>query len=231
MRIGLLVVFAVIVWRGAAAAHPQDIPGAPQPIGTISPATAQDPPHYQRPSDSTLFWVYTFDLLGPYPLFISAATAGLHQAENAPSLWGQGFDGYARRFGSSFGIGAVETTTRYALAKSVREDTLYYECECQGFGLRLRHAVISSITGRRGADGHRVISIASIAAPYAGAFTGVYAWYPKSYGAGDAFRMGTYGMLGYIGGNISLEFLYGGPHSLLAKAHLPIPTNSANPSQ
>lgn len=176
-----------------------------------------------------LFRVYTFDLLGPYPFFISAATAGIHQAENTPSEWGQGFDGYASRFGSSFGIGAIETTTRYALAKSVGEDTLYYQCQCKGFKRRLRHALISSVTGRRGIYGKRVLSFPSLAAPYAGAFAATYLWYPKTYGAGDAFRMGSYGLLGYIGGNISLEFIYGGPHSLLAKAHISLPGN--NPAQ
>jgi hypothetical protein len=213
-----------------AAAQSKGVPDAPQPLFGVSPATAEDPPNYTRPSNETLFHVYKFDLFGPYPIFVSAATAGLHQAENAPSAWGQGVEGYAIRFGSSFGIGAVETTTRYALAKVVREDTLYYECDCKGFGRRLRHAVISSFTGRRGDDGHRVLSFASIAAPYAGTLAATYIWYPRSYGAGDAFRMGTYGLLGYVGGNISLEFLYGGPHSLLAHAHIPIPTNSANPS-
>lgn len=231
MSIRLAVVFAALICCGVPATPAQSLPDAPQPVGAISPATAQDPPNYERPSDSTLLRVYKFDLFGPYPIFVSAATAGLHQAENAPSAWGQGVEGYTIRFSSSFGIGAVETTTRYALAKVVREDTLYYECDCKGFGPRLRHAVISSFTGRRGADGQRVISFASFAAPYAGTFAATYLWYPKGYGAADAFRMGTYGMLGYVGGNISLEFLYGGPHSLLAKAHLPIPTNSANPSQ
>jgi hypothetical protein len=32
--------------------------------------------------------------------------------------------------------------------------------------------------------------------------------------------MGNYTMLGYVGGNIALEFLYSGPHSLLSRMHL-----------
>jgi hypothetical protein len=31
---------------------------------------------------------------------------------------------------------------------------------------------------------------------------------------------GNYSLLGYVGGNIALEFLYGGPHSLLSRIHL-----------
>ena len=50
--------------------------------------------------------------------------------------------------------------------------------------------------------------------------TAVYAWYPGRYDAEDALRMGNYTMLGYVGGNIALEFLYGGPHTLLSRMHL-----------
>ena len=50
--------------------------------------------------------------------------------------------------------------------------------------------------------------------------TAVNAWYPARYGVKDAFRMGNYSLLGYLGGNIALEFLYSGPHSLLSRMHL-----------
>jgi hypothetical protein len=44
----------------------------------------------------------------------------------------------------------------------------------------------------------------------------VYGWYPRRYDARDPFRMGNYSLLGYLGGNIGLEFLYSGPHSLVS---------------
>jgi hypothetical protein len=50
--------------------------------------------------------------------------------------------------------------------------------------------------------------------------TAVYAWYPNRYDARDAFRMGNYSLLWYASGNIALEFLYSGPHSLLTRMHL-----------
>jgi hypothetical protein len=76
------------------------------------------------------------------------------------------------------------------------------------------------LTGRRGADGHRVFSFPALVAPYAGSMTAVYAWYPNRFGAKDAFRIGNYSLLAYAGENISLEFMYSGPHSLLARMHL-----------
>ena len=150
-----------------------------------------------------------------------------------PPEWGQGAEGFGKRFGSNFGIAAIGTTTRYGLAEAFREDTLYYRCECRGPFPRLRHAVVSSLTGRRGQDGHRVFSLSAFAAPYASSTIAVYGWYPDRFGAKDAFRMGNYGLLSYVGSNIAMEFLYGGPHALMARMHLnnmhAAPTQGLNP--
>ena len=50
--------------------------------------------------------------------------------------------------------------------------------------------------------------------------TAAYGWFPGRYDAKDAFRMGNYSLLGFVGGNIALEFIYSGPHSLLSRMHL-----------
>lgn len=175
---------------------------------------------YIRPTTKIKLHSYLFDTFGPYPIVGAAMAGGINQADNTPPEWKQGAAGYSKRFGSDFGIAAVTTTTRYALARVMREDTLYYRCECRGTLPRLNHALISTFTGRRGDDGHRVFSLSALVAPYAGTMAAVYGWYPGRYNAKDAFRMGNYSLLGYVGGNIALEFLYSGPHSLLSRMHL-----------
>ncbi len=185
--------------------------------GTTQPQLAV---MYTPPTEETRLRNYFFDAFGPYPIAGAALAAGISQADNSPPEWKQGAAGYGKRFGSSFGIASVSTTTRYALAKAFRQDTLYYRCECKGAFPRLSHAVISTFTARRGDDGHRVFSFPALVAPYAGTMTAVYGWYPGRYGAKDAFRMGNYSLLGYAGENIALEFLYSGPHSLLSRMHL-----------
>jgi hypothetical protein len=127
------------------------------------------------------------------------------------------------------GIAAASTTTRYALSEVFREDTLYYRCECTGVMPRLRHAVLSTLTARRGEDGHRVFSFPALIAPYAGTMTAVYGWYPSRYGAMNAFRMGNYSLLEYMAGNIALEFIYSGPHSLRNRMHLNNGHGAPNP--
>jgi hypothetical protein len=185
------------------------LPSNPQPTLTYSP-----------PSAKTKFTNYLFDAFGPYPIIGAAIAAGINQSSNAPPEWGQGAEGYGKRFGSDFGILAISTSTRYGLAAAFREDTLYYRCECKGFFPRLNHALISTLTSRRGEDGHRVFSFPDLVAPYAGTMVGVYAWYPDRFGAKDAFRLGNYSLIGYAAENVGLEFLYQGPHIWLTRMHL-----------
>jgi hypothetical protein len=191
-------------------------------VSSSTDSTTTPPPidlTYTRPTQTTKLRNYFFDTAGPYPIVGAAFAAGINQAYNTPPEWKQGAEGYGKRFGSNFGIAAVSTTTRYALAEAFHEDTLYYRCECKGTFPRLGHAVISTLTARRGEDGHRVFSFPALVAPYAGTMTAVYGWYPSRYDARDAFRMGNYSLLGYVGVNIAREFLFSGPHSLLSRMH------------
>jgi len=195
--------------------------GDPSTISGITPsATGNIDLTYVRPTERTKVSNYAFDAFGPYPIVGAAFAAGINQWTNSPPEWRQGAEGYGKRFGSDFGIAAIGTTTRYGLAEAFREDTMYYRCECAGPFPRLRHAVISTLSGRRGEDGHRVFSLSALVAPYAGSMIAVHLWFPDRFDAKDAFRMGNYSMLAYMGGNIALEFFYSGPHALISRMHL-----------
>ena len=191
-------------------------------IVNLSATTATLPPDlmYVRPPQTTKLRNYLLDAFGPYPIVGAGIAGGINQLQNTPPEWKQGADGYGKRFGSDFGIAAVTETTRYALSEAFHQDTLYYRCECKGVFQRLSHAVISTLTARRGDDGHRIFSFPDLVAPYAGTMAAVYGWYPGRYDYKDAFRMGNYSLLGYAGANIGLEFLYSGPHSWLSRMHL-----------
>ena len=202
----------------AMAQSPADSRDSSGAVASTTPA--QPDLTYMRPTQKTKLRNYAFDAFGPYPIVGAGLAAGVHQAYNAPPEWKQGAEGYGKRIGSDFGIAAVTTTTRYALSEAFHEDALYYRCECKGVFPRLRHAVISTFTARRGDDGHRVFSIPALVAPYAGTMTAIYGWYPGRYDAMDGFRMGNYSLLWYAGGNVALEFLYSGPHSWLSRMHM-----------
>ena len=214
----LVVANLAVLSVPAKAQSPPDSGDSSRTVPSSTPA--QPDLAYTRPSQKIKIYNYLFDAFGPYPFVGAALAAGINQASNSPPEWKQGAAGYGKRFGSNLGIAAVTMTTRYALAAAFKQDSMYYRCECTGVGPRLKHAVVSTLTARRGADGHRVFSVPALVAPYVGAMTAVYAWYPSRYGAKDAFRLGNYNMLAYVGGNIALEFLYGGPHALLSRMHL-----------
>ncbi len=175
---------------------------------------------YIQPTERTKVINYVFDAFGPYPIVGAAFGAGINQANNTPPEWKQGAEGYGKRFGSDYGIAVVATTTRYGLSEAFREDAMYYRCDCRGIFPRVRHALVSTLTARRGEDGHRVFSIPTLVGPYAGTMTATYGWYPNRYNAKDAFRTGNYSLLAFAGENIALEFFYSGPHSLLHRMHL-----------
>jgi hypothetical protein len=184
---------------------------------------------YTRPTEEIKLRNYVFDAFGPYPIAGAAGVAAIGQMDNTPAAWRQGMAGYSKRFGSALGIAAISTTTRYAMAEALKEDTLYYRCECKGLFPRLSHAVASTLTARHGEDGHRAFSFSALVAPYAGTVAAVYAWYPDNYGTRSALRMGNYNLLGSVGENILLEFFYSGPHSMLSRMHLNNPHAAPDP--
>jgi hypothetical protein len=186
---------------------------------------------YHRPTDKEKLRSWAFVSFGPYAFIGSAAAAGEQQAKNSAPEWGQGWDAYGVRVANNFGINLVTQTTRYALAQVFHEDTLFYRCECDGFVPRLKHALISTITARRGDDGHRVFSVASLIAPYAGGETAALAWYPSRYNAMDGFRISNYNLAVQAGLNVALEFIYGGPRTFLGKHHVPVLSNATGSSQ
>jgi len=215
----LLVAIAVVAALPVVA-RAQSLADSADPSTVVSVTPMLPDLSYTRPTQTIKLRNYLFDTFGPYPIVGAGFAAGINQIYDTPPEWKQGAGGYSKRFGSDLGIAAISTTTRYALAQALREDTLYYRCECKGVFPRLRHAVISTWTSRRGDDGHRIFSFSGLVAPYAGTMTAVYAWYPDRYNAKDALRMGNYSLLGYVGGNVALEFFYSGPHSLLSRMHL-----------
>jgi hypothetical protein len=220
-RIMLLLLMIADLTALPVLATAQAVTDSGDSLGAVASTTpAQLDVKYVRPTEKTRLRNYFFDAFGPYPIAGAAIAAGINQADNTPPEWKQGAEGYSKRFGSNFVIAGVSTTTRYALARAFGEDTLYYRCACKGVFPRLNHAVISTFLSRRGDDGHRVFSFPALVAPYAGTMAAVYVWYPGRYDARDGLRMGNYSLLGYVGGNIALEFIYSGPHSWLSRLHL-----------
>ncbi len=136
----------------------------------------------------------------------SAAGAGLRQWTNTPPEWGQGADGYAKRFAHSFGENMVRQTITYGLADALGEDNRYFRSERTGFAPRTMYAVESTFLARR-SDGTRRVSYSRIMGLVATAFIS-RTWQPPSL-RGPGHAMGSLGTAvgTEVGFNVVREFL------------------------
>lgn len=224
----LLVILAASPRVRAQAPAGADTPASarsPQESQETAPASDSSKPQpavtseYRRPTEREKFHNYFFDAFGPLPILGAAFASGIQQAYGTPPEWGGGAKGYGRRFASDYGIAITTTSARYTAAALLREDTLYYPCSCSRFLPRLAHALLSTFTARRGDDGQRVFSVPAVIAPFAGGEAATLGWYPSRYEPMDGARIGAYNLLYQAAGNVALEFVYGGPHTLLSRVH------------
>lgn len=161
---------------------------------------------YVFPTGAERFHNYLWNSFGPLAIAQDLMAAGIAQANNTIPDWGQGMEGFGRRFGTAFGVNVIQNSTQEVVAAALHQDTIYYRCDCRGFGPRLGHALLSGITARA-TDGHRVFAPEFIGAPYVGTLTAL-SWFPDRYGPKDALRYGTWALGGNIATNIAREFFW-----------------------
>ncbi|HEY2861602.1 MAG TPA: hypothetical protein VGJ21_24595 [Terracidiphilus sp.] len=111
---------------------------------------------------------YEYSLFGPQALLYSAAQAGLNQLRNTPEEWGQGAEGYGRRYGGAYAQHIIGATVANGIAFGLHEDNRYFKSGKSGIG-RLSYAITSALLARHD-DGSRFISFSAIGGTAAGAF-------------------------------------------------------------
>lgn len=189
-----------------------------QTAGTVDRQETKTPEG--RPPAKEVVRGFLTDSVGPYSIFMGAATAAIHQGTDNPPEWRQGFVGLSERFGSNMGITGVGNSVRYATGWAMNADFRFQKCRCSGVMPRLGHALKSTAVAHRRSDGSAVPSLPNLFAPYAATTTAVYAWYPSRYGIKDAFRMGNYNLLGTLASNIVWEFMPDKAMKFLHRFHL-----------
>ena len=201
------------------------VPTAPYSTSAIAPSTtatdeaAVSPAPYLLPTESQKLQNFESSAIGPAALAGSAIAGAIDQAADFPGRWGQGTNAYGVRVASNLGISLVTATSQYALGEALHEDTAYYRCTCRRFFPRFWHAALSTVVGRRGTDGHESFSMALAASPFIGPLVAANTWIPSRDGAILGLRMGEHNLMGQFAMNQALEFLYGGPHTLVARFH------------
>ena len=81
-------------------------------------------------------------LIDPSEFVVQGVVAGLGQASNSIPQYGQGFDGYAKRYVTAYADNAVESMMSSAVLPSVlHQDPRYYQLGHGGFAHRTFHAL------------------------------------------------------------------------------------------
>jgi hypothetical protein len=124
-----------------------------------------------------------------------AAYAGVLQAAEAPTEWGQGATGYGKRFGSTLAWSGIHSALAFGLDSTLHQDPRYFRSSGTGFWRRTGHALRGTLLTRTDSGGE-TLSTWRIGSAYGAAFLSNQ-WYPD--------RLNT-ARLGFIQGSVTLGF-------------------------
>jgi hypothetical protein len=145
-------------------------------------------------------------LVEPVTLFSSAFGAGIEQLRNMPPQWGQGSEGYARRFASAEGYTAAHNVVALGFDLAFHLDPRYRRMPRGGLGPRLWNAVSQTFIANTDSGG-KMINVSEIAGNFGAGFVS-NAWQPAGHNStGDALTRAAFGLAYHTARNAAREFL------------------------
>ncbi|MDR0310727.1 MAG: hypothetical protein LBJ21_03970 [Acidobacteriota bacterium] len=151
------------------------------------------------------FRLYPKSTFGPMSISGSVFSAAYNQAVDSVPEWGQGMEGYGRRFASSLGQKAVGNTTTYGLKILLREDPRYFYSGRREIRARTLHAIGETFVAHKDSGGARPNY-----SYFAGVASGVYIsrqWRPEGdRGAADYIRSAAISVGARSAQNVFMEF-------------------------
>jgi hypothetical protein len=88
-------------------------------------------------------------LIRPTWLLLTGLSAGYSEWRHKPAQWGQGSEGYARRFGTIYAVAAFRQSVLFAGVALDHEDLRYPRSERHGFSPRTGDALRQALLSRR----------------------------------------------------------------------------------
>jgi hypothetical protein len=163
------------------AANPsQEQPGIPAAEAQPPKVLSRTSPVRYAPMSGRDKWNYYLKITyGPTPIGFSIFGAGLKQARPSVPEWGGGMEGYAKRFGSSFGQRVINRSIRLGLNGLLREDPRYIPSDRSGALHRTLHAVRQTLVAHKDSGGTR-IAFSRFAGDFGSACISRQ-WHPDSY--------------------------------------------------
>jgi hypothetical protein len=151
-----------------------------------------------------LAWKTTID---PVTFVIVGATAGVEQAQNQFSEYGQGAQGYGKRYGAAFADSVTSTFLGAALLPALmKQDPRYFYKGTGSTRSRVLYAIANSVICK-GDNGHWQFNYSAILGGLAsGGISNLY-YPPKDRGAGLVFEDEAIGIGGTAVANLIQEFI------------------------
>lgn len=126
------------------------------------------------------FRVTARGLFDPFEFVLIGFVAGLGQASNSNPSYGQGMQGYAKRYGTAYADNLIENFIASAVLPSVlNQDPRYYQLGHGSFLRRSAHAV-SRVLVTRSDSGQRQPNYSELVGAAAAATISTYSYHPES---------------------------------------------------
>lgn len=126
------------------------------------------------------FKVTVRGIFDPFEFVLIGFVAGINQASNSNPTYGQGMQGYAKRYGTAYGDNAIENFMASAVLPSVlHQDPRYYQMGHGGFWRRSKHAV-SRVLFTRSDSGEKQLNYSELGGAMIAASISTYTYHPQS---------------------------------------------------
>lgn len=109
---------------------------------------------------------YIKNTFSPGAIGAAGLGASVTQGTNTPGEWGQGAEGFAKRFGSAIGKHVVKRAIQYPVAKIFHEELSYRRSDKTRFGSRLKYALESTVITHKTTDGKPTVAKSEIASAF-----------------------------------------------------------------
>jgi hypothetical protein len=126
------------------------------------------------------FKVVARGIFDPFEFVLVGFVAGLNQASNSNPSYGQGMQGYAKRYGTAYGDNAIENFMGSAVFPTIlHQDPRYYQLGQGGFWKRTEHAV-SRVIITRSDSGDKQFNYSEVGGALVAAAISTYTYHPRS---------------------------------------------------
>jgi len=193
---------------GQAPSAPSKIPGQAlynllQEKSIVFPDIATST---ERLSTGQKFQLFVDNSISVHTITWAMLGAAVGQADNSPTGFGQGWDAYAKRFGSSMGRQASgEFFGTFILASTLHQDPRFYPEVNPSFGHAVKYSV-QRVFVTRNDDGRDVANWSGLAGPLmAEGLANVY-WPDRNRTVGDTFFRYGLDLATKAGGNMLREY-------------------------